>query len=168
MPTETYHLAQVNIARLKAPLTDPLLADFVANLDPVNAVADAAPGFVWRLVSADNNATDLRIYGDEWLIVNMSVWTSVATLTSYVYAPEHRAVLSRRREWFERLAEAVTALWWVPAGHVPDVAEAERRLTLLRELGPTPEAFSLRTTFPPPSGPADAAVVPQDLATCDA
>jgi hypothetical protein len=156
-----YHLAQVNIARLLAPLTDPLLADFMANLDPVNAVADAAPGFVWRLATEEGNATELHVFDDDWLIVNMSVWTSVAALTSYVYGPEHRAILGRRREWFSRLAEASTALWWVPEGHRPDIPEAERRLELLRAEGPTPAAFSLRTTFPPPAGDARLATVPE-------
>ncbi|MCX9191424.1 DUF3291 domain-containing protein [Carbonactinospora thermoautotrophica] len=162
-----YELAQVNIARLLAPLDDPLLADFVANLDPVNAVADAAEGFVWRLKTEDNNATAIRVFDDDWLIVNMSVWKSVETLVAYVYGPEHRAVLRRRREWFARLDEASTALWWVPAGHRPTVREAEERLLHLREHGPTPYAFTLRETFPPPGEPFTG---PQhrDFAGCEA
>ncbi|TVT49664.1 DUF3291 domain-containing protein [Amycolatopsis rhizosphaerae] len=151
-----FELAQVNIARLLAPLTDPQLAGFVAALDPVNALADAAPGFVWRMQTEDGNATSVRAF--EWdagdssgVIVNMSVWRSVEDLAEFVYSDEHREVLRRRREWFERMREAVTALWWVPAGHRPDTAEAEDRIRHLRAHGPTPYAFTLRQTFAPGS-----------------
>jgi hypothetical protein len=143
-----YELAQVNIARLKAPLDSPQLKDFVDNLDAVNADADAAEGFVWRLQSDSGNATDVPVFGDEWLIVNMSVWRDANALTAYMYQGRHREMLARRREWFEKLREAVTALWWVPAGHRPTVAEAETRLLHLRTHGPTPYAFTLRTSFP--------------------
>ncbi|MEU6802394.1 DUF3291 domain-containing protein [Streptomyces neyagawaensis] len=153
MTAVTYELAQVNIARLKAPLDSPQLKDFVDALDPVNAAADAAPGFVWRLQSDSGNATDVPVLGDEWLIINLTMWQDIDALTTFMYQGRHREMLSRRREWFERLAEAVTALWWVPAGHRPSVAEAEERLLHLRAHGPTPYAFTLRTTFP--AGPAE-------------
>ncbi|NEB75491.1 DUF3291 domain-containing protein [Streptomyces sp. SID14478] len=145
----TYELAQVNIGRLTAPLDTPELKDFTDNLEPVNATADAADGFVWRLQGDSGDATDLRIYDDEWLLVNMSVWRDHDALKAFMYAGTHRELLARRREFFERLSEAVTALWWVPAGHRPTVAEAEQRLTHLREHGPTPYAFSLRRQFSP-------------------
>ncbi|MFC9826681.1 DUF3291 domain-containing protein [Streptomyces albogriseolus] len=144
-----YELAQVNIARLKAPLDTPLLKDFVDNLDPVNADADAADGFVWRLQSDDGDATAISVFGDPWLIINMSVWRDQDALTAFMYRGRHREMLSRRREWFERVEEAMTTLWWVPAGHRPSVAEAENRLLRLRAHGPTPYAFTLRTSFPP-------------------
>ncbi|MEU1203110.1 DUF3291 domain-containing protein [Streptomyces sp. NPDC005813] len=144
-----HELAQVNIARLKAPLDSPPLKDFVEALDPVNAVADAADGFVWRLQSESGNATDVPVFGDDWLIVNMSTWRDMNALTAFMYQGQHRELLARRREWFERLDEAVTALWWVPAGHRPTVREAEARLLHLREHGPTAHAFTLRTSFPP-------------------
>ncbi|MFF7972185.1 DUF3291 domain-containing protein [Streptomyces sp. NPDC007905] len=144
----SHELAQVNIARLKFPLDSPQLKDFVDALDPVNAVADASDGFVWRLQNDSGNATDIAVFGDEWLIVNMSVWRDVDALTAFMYQGLHRELLSRRRDWFERLAEAVTTLWWVPAGHRPTVAEAEERLLHLRAHGPTPYAFTLRTLFP--------------------
>ncbi len=160
----TYHLAQINVARLLAPLNDPLIADFVANLEPVNAAAMAAPGYVWHLPLP---AGAVCVFNDRWLIVNMSVWTSIGALTSYVYGDEHRAVLARRREWFSRLADATTALWWVPAGYKPGVAEGERKLRAVRADGPTPEAFTLRTTFPPPAGPAWQSDVP-DVEPCPA
>jgi hypothetical protein len=148
---QAFELAQVNIARLLEPLDSPRLADFVAALEPVNALAEAAPGFVWRLVSDDgSDATALRIFDDEWLMVNASVWTSPLALFDFVYSDAHRAVLRRRREWFERLDAAVTALWWVPAGHRPTLTEMQERLVYLRENGPSRFAFRLGDDFPPP------------------
>ncbi|MBG0852532.1 DUF3291 domain-containing protein [Streptomyces spinoverrucosus] len=158
-----YELAQVNIGRLKAPLDSPQLKDFVDSLDPVNADADAAEGFVWRLQSDSGNATDVPVFGDDWLIVNMSVWRDTDSLTAYMYQGRHREMLARRREWFERLQEAVTALWWVPAGHRPTVAEAETRLLHLRTNGPTPYAFTLRTSFPPGAAVPVPVEVPEGL-----
>jgi hypothetical protein len=147
----THHLAQVNIARLLAPLHTPKLRGFLANLDAVNAVAEAAEGFVWRLIDEyGDNATGFRCFGDDWIIVNMSVWASPEALHAYVYGPEHRGVLQRRREWFEPLEEAYSAMWWIPAGERPTVEDAEMRLTLLREEGPTSKAFTMKDRFPPP------------------
>ncbi|MFG2349939.1 DUF3291 domain-containing protein [Streptomyces phaeochromogenes] len=143
-----YELAQVNISRLKAPLDSPQLKDFVDALDPVNAVADTAEGFVWRLQSDSGNATDTSVFGDDWLIINLSVWRDTNALTAFMYQGQHRELLTRRNEWFERIQEAMTALWWVPAGHRPTVAEAEERLLHLRERGATAYAFTLRTSFP--------------------
>ncbi|WP_458245658.1 DUF3291 domain-containing protein [Streptomyces sp. MAI_2237] len=163
MDSAAYELAQVNIGRLKAPLDSPQLKDFVDNLDPVNADADAADGFVWRLQSDGGDATDIAVFGDEWLIVNMSVWRDTTALTAYMYQGRHREMLARRREWFERVAEAMVALWWVPAGHRPTVAEAEERVLRLRADGPTPYAFTLRTSFPPDAAAPVLADLPEDL-----
>ncbi|MFE9805418.1 DUF3291 domain-containing protein [Streptomyces sp. NPDC005227] len=149
LPTGAHELAEVNIARLKAPLDSPQLKAFVDALDPVNAVADAADGFVWRLQSDSGNATDVPVLGDDWLIINLSTWRDPEALTAFMYQGQHRELLSRRHDWFERLAEAMTALWWVPAGHRPTAEEAESRLLHLREHGPTQHAFTLRTSFPP-------------------
>ncbi|WP_371545910.1 DUF3291 domain-containing protein [Streptomyces sp. NBC_00554] len=143
-----YELAQVNIGRLKAPLDSPQLKDFVEALDPVNAVADAAEGFVWRLQSDSGDATDLAVFDDEWLIINMSTWRDANALTAFMYQGQHRELLARRRDWFERVEEAMVAMWWVPAGHRPTVAEAEERILHLREHGPTAYAFTLRKSFP--------------------
>jgi hypothetical protein len=148
LESPSFHVAQVNIARPKAPVDSPLLADFKANLDPVNAIADAAPGFVWRLQDESGNATAIRIFEDG-LMVNMSVWETVDALWDFVYASDHLAVMRRRREWFERM-ELFMCLWWVPAGHIPDVAEAEERLTHLREHGPTEHAFTFKKRFAAP------------------
>ena len=143
-----HHLAQVNVARLVAPVDAPEIADFVAALDPVNALADAAEGFVWRLQADDGNATSIRAFDDPLVIVNLSVWLSVESLEAFAYGDEgHRSVLRRRREWFERAVEAHTALWWIPAGTIPTVEEAERRLAHLRTHGPTREAFSFKERF---------------------
>lgn len=146
-----YHLAQLNIALPVAPLTSDELADFVAALDPVNAVADAAPGFVWRLQTEDGDATAVRGFDDDRLIVNMTVWESMEALADFVYRnPAHVAVLRERRRWFEKMAEAFQVLWWVPAGHRPSVTEAEERLHHLRAHGPSERAFTFRTPYPAP------------------
>jgi hypothetical protein len=148
--TPAHDLAQVNIMRLRAPLDSPELAPFVAALDPVNALAEQAPGFVWRLKAADGNSTSLRIFDDDTLIVNMSTWRSVEALTDYAYRSAHTEIMRRRREFALPIAEAYLALWWVPRGHQPTIAEAEERLRHLRAHGPTPFAFGVRTPFPAP------------------
>lgn len=147
-----YELAQLNIAVMKEPLDSPLLADFVANLDRINAVADSSPGFVWRLQTSEGDATSLRPVGDDTL-VNMSVWKDVASLRNYVYRSAHVEVMRRRREWFEHMSKAFVVLWWVPKGHRPSVQEAISKLELLRSAGPTEEAFTFRQAFPPPDAP---------------
>ncbi len=151
-----HELAQLNIARLLAPLDSPRLADFVAGLEPINAAAEAASGFVWRLQDeAAGDATSIRPFDDDWIIVNLTVWTSAEALRAFVYDDAHRAYLRRRREWFERLAEAVTVLWWVPAGRRPTVADARGRLEHLRKHGSTEHAFGLSDTVPAPAPGAE-------------
>ncbi|MFB9659647.1 DUF3291 domain-containing protein [Glycomyces mayteni] len=146
-----YELAQVNIGRMRAPLDSPVMKDFMDGLAEVNAAADAHEGFVWRLADGEGEgATGFRFWGDEWLIVNMSVWEDPETFRAFVYGAVHRPYLQRRREWFEHLKEAVTVLWWVPAGERPTVEDAEKRLTMLREKGPTADAFTMKETFPAP------------------
>jgi len=157
-----YQLAQINIARAVAPLDDPRLADFVAGLDEINALADESPGFVWRLQSESGNATDIPVSDDPRLIINLSVWDSVESLFDFVYRSGHIAVMARRREWFERPSRPHVALWWVPAGHRPSVEEAVARLDHLERQGPTLEAFTFKHRFPAPSGPG-ARSVEQDL-----
>ena len=147
----SYHVAQLNIGRLLAPLDSPQIADFVAALDPINALADAAPGFVWRLQDDDGNAISFRPFADETLLINMSVWESIETLEDYVYRSEHVSVLRRRREWFEKLEEHHMVLWWIPIGHRPDLGEAKDRLDRLRRQGPTAAAFTFRHRFPAPA-----------------
>ena len=144
-----FHLAQLNIGRMVAPLDDARMAGFVGGLLEINALADAAPGFVWRLVDENgNDATGLRPFGVDDVIVNMSTWESLETLREYVFRTAHLEYLRRRREWFRPFGDVYTVLWWVPAGHRPTVQEASDRLTHLREHGATPEAFTLRDAFP--------------------
>jgi hypothetical protein len=150
-----FHLAQLNIATLIEPLDSPRLADFVAALPEVNAIADAAPGFVWRLVDDTGaDATQLRPFGPDD-IVNLTVWESVETLREFVFRSGHVEPLWRRREWFQVPDQPYAVLWWVPAGHIPTVAEAAQRLAQLREHGPGPEAFTLREPYPAPVDTAD-------------
>jgi hypothetical protein len=147
-----YHLAEINIARMLAPLGDPIMADFVARLDEVNALADSRPGFVWRLQTDGGDATSIRAYDDPQILVNMSVWQSLDALSQFVYASEsrHRDVMKQRRRWFERFDGAYMALWWVPQGHIPTVEEGKDRLDYLRSHGETAYAFSFKQTFPAP------------------
>jgi hypothetical protein len=147
-----FHVAQVNVSLPAEPLDSPRLVDFVAALEPINALADVAPGFVWRLQTEDGNATAIRVLDDDRLIVNMSVWESIEALGEFVFRTAHTGVMRRRREWFVPMRESMTALWWVPAGTVPTVADAERRLHHLRAHGPTEFAFTFRAPFPGPDG----------------
>ena len=148
----SFHLAQVNIGRIIAPLDSPELADFVAQLPEINALADHSPGFVWRMVDDDGeDATDLRPDDkDDLLLFNCSTWESVEALRAFTYNSEHLRVLSRRREWYHRMAEMHMALWWVPAGHRPTVAEAMERIAMVREQGSGPLAFTFRDPHPAP------------------
>ena len=150
MSSTDWHVAQVNIALPRAPLDAPGLEDFVAMLAPINALADGSPGFVWRLQGETGDATGIRAFGDDRILVNLSVWETVEALGAFVFASRHAELLRRRRDWFEQMAEAHLALWWIPAGATPTVEEAERRLATLRERGPSSDAFTLREPFPAP------------------
>ena len=149
------------------PLHHDVESTFAA-LDPVNAVADAAPGFVWRLQTDEGNATSLRGFeeeadgADSGILINMSVWETVEALAGYVYGEAHRAVLRRRREFFQPPQEAYSVAWWIARGHVPTLAEAEERVTHLRAHGPTPYAFTLKVHFPPADGEAGPVHAPDD------
>jgi hypothetical protein len=144
------HLAQYNLARLLAPLDDPLLADFVADLHRINTLGDRTPGFVWRHQGEDGTSTFVRVRGDPLILINFSVWESIETLFEFTYRTDHANVYRRRREWFEAPSEAHLVLWWIPAGHIPSVDEGEERLNHLRANGPTQEAFTFKQRFPRP------------------
>jgi hypothetical protein len=161
-----YVVAQVNFGRLVAPLDSPQIADFAAGLEPVNALADGAPGFIWRLQGGDGDATAIPGFEADaagapgGIVINMSVWETVEDLAAFAYGePLHLAVLRRRREWFERMDRVYAAVWWIPRGHVPAVAEAEERVNYLRAHGPTPHAFSLKVRFAAPDA-AEAGPLP--------
>lgn len=151
-----YELAQLNIATMNEPLESPGMADFVANLDRVNALAENSPGFVWRLQTEEGDATAMRPLGDD-VLVNMSVWRDVESLNKYVYSSAHVDIMRRRKEWFQRMKDAYVVLWWVRKGHRPTVEEAIAKLERLRQAGPTELAFTFRRAFPPPDAPQSGA-----------
>jgi Domain of unknown function (DUF3291) len=144
----SYELAQINVARLRAPLDSPQLADFVGALDRINAIADGSPGFVWRLQDESGNATALHPMGED-MIVNMSVWRDPKSLQAFVYRSDHVGVMRRRREWFEKM-DLYMVLWWVPRGHRPTEREGVERLELLRSRGPSADAFTFARLYPAP------------------
>lgn len=146
-----FHLAQINIGRLVAPIDDPKIAEFVAQLEPINALADRAPGFVWRLQSATGNATDFRYGDDPTMFVNMSVWESLEALRNYVYRSDHRRVLRDRAKWFEKLDVPIYCLWWIPVGHIPTVAEGRERMEHYQRYGSTPFSFWFSQHYPQPA-----------------
>lgn len=144
-----WHLAQANIARSLAPLDTPQLAGFVARLDEINALADGSPGFVWRLQTPAGDATQLRVFPDDHILVTMSVWTSIEALQAFVYRSRHVELLRQRAAWFERLGTPTTALWWIPAGTLPTVQDARQRLEHMAAHGPTREAFAFHRSYEP-------------------
>jgi len=149
-----FELAQLNIGIIKGPIDGPVMAEFVANLEPINALAERTPGFVWRLQTEEGDATAIRPYPEnENMAVNMSVWKDVDSLRLFVFHSAHVAIMRRRREWFEKMDEAFLVLWWVPKGHRPGIEEAKAKLELLRRKGPTAEAFTFRQAYPPPDAP---------------
>lgn len=154
-----WHLVEMNVGTTLYPLDDPRIAGFVNKLDEVNALAEAAPGFVWRLQSQSGNATDIKTSDDPNFIVNMSVWSSIESLFDFVYKTAHRTVMVQRREWFSPSKGAYMVVWWVPAGTVPTVDEGLARLAELEANGPTARAFTFRQKFPPP----DSAGAPEDM-----
>jgi hypothetical protein len=161
------HLAQVNIGRFRAPIDSPVMEGFRKQLDPINALADRSPGFVWRLQTEDGNATAIRPYeGDDLMAINLSVWETLESLQQFVYKSHHVQTLRERHQWFEPIEGPILALWWIPAGHIPTVGEARERLQHLKEQGPTPYAFTFRTPFPAPDAAAEG---PEglDAAFCD-
>jgi hypothetical protein len=144
-----WHLAQVNIAKLTAPLEAPEMAGFFTRIDEINALADGSAGFVWRLQTPDGDATQLRVFPDDSILVNMSVWTSLEALRAFVFQSRHVELLRDRARWFPRLATPSYALWWIPAGTLPTVEDAQRRLALVAAQGPTREAFVFHRAFEP-------------------
>ena len=155
-----YHLAQVNIARMIAPIDSPVMKGFVDQLPVVNALADRSPGFVWRLQTEAGDATAVQAYDDPLIIVNLSVWDSIEALRNFAYKSAHAGPLRDRLQWFEKPKEAHLALWWIPAGHIPSVEEARDRLVFRRTHGDTPVAFSFAKQYPAPEAPAGDPVQP--------
>jgi hypothetical protein len=138
---QTQHLAQLNIGRFRYPTGDPRMADFMNNLDLVNALAERSEGFVWRLKDDSGNATSFQPFPDPQMAVNLSVWESVEALERYVWQTVHKRFYGRRQEWFDVLEGPHLVMWWVPAGHLPTLVEAKERLEHLAERGSTDRAF---------------------------
>jgi hypothetical protein len=162
-----YHLAQVNIGRLRAPIGDPIMEGFRTQLAPINALADRSPGFVWRLQTDEGNATAIQPYADDnQMAINMSVWESLESLRKFVYQTAHVGPLRDRKQWFEPIDGPILALWWIAAGHTPTVAEALERLATLKARGPSPEAFTFRQPFPAPDD-EQSKVMGLDAAFCE-
>jgi heme-degrading monooxygenase HmoA len=162
IPAIERHLAQLNVALAKGPMDGPVMADFQAALEPINALADAARGFVWRLQTEDGDATAIRPYEDERMMVNMSVWESIEALRAFVYTSAHTPVMRERRRWFEQV-ETYLVLWWVPAGHEPTIEEAKERLEHLKRHGPTPYAFTFRASFAAADAEPGAALIDDEI-----
>lgn len=141
------HLAQINVGRLLHPIDDPRIAEFVDNLDVVNALAERSPGFVWRLQDDSGNATQISAYEDPTIIVNMSVWTTPESLYEFAYKTVHRRFVQRRKEWFQLFGAQYLALWWVEEGRLPVIGDGQRRLAHLERYGPTAWAFNFRRLF---------------------
>lgn len=147
----TYHLAQLNIARMRAPLTDPVMAEFVAQIDRINAAAETSEGFVWRLELPDPEACSLRAFGEPHLLVNISVWMSIDALRRFVYQGTHTGPLRDRTRWFLPMDGPSSVLWWIPAEHRPRPEEAKARLEFMTRRGPSAKAFTFRHPFPQPT-----------------
>lgn len=144
----SFHLAQLNVAKMKADIDDPIMKGFVDNLEEVNAIADNSPGFVWRLETDEGDATDIRVFEDNMLLVNMSVWESIDDLKKFVYESFHLEILKRKKEWFDKFDGAFQVMWWVRAGTIPDVDEAKARLSYLQKYGASELAFNFQLSFP--------------------
>ena len=150
MTEKGYQLAQINVAKAKADMMDPIMKGFVDQLDHINRLADNSPGFVWRLQTEDGDATAIQAFDDPRVIVNMSVWASYDALKAYVYSGEHLGVLRERKNWFDKMETTMLALWWVPAGHKPTPQEGRQVLERLQAEGPSQEAFTFAKPFPAP------------------
>ncbi|MGE0564545.1 MAG: DUF3291 domain-containing protein [Pseudolabrys sp.] len=135
------HLAQFNIARARYPLDDPRMKEFVDNVDRVNGLANAIPGFVWRLQDDSGHAMNLRVYDDPAILPNLTVWENVEALERFVWQTLHRRFYGRREQWFTPLDGPPLVMWWVPVGYRPTLEEGVERLDHYRNIGPSEHAF---------------------------
>jgi len=145
-----YHLAQINIAQAKDEMDSEVMKGFVERLDEINALAEASPGFIWRLQDESGNASEIQVFDDPLLLINMSVWRDIDSLKHYVYRSAHVDLLRDRDAWFNKTVQAHQALWWIPAGHVPSEQEGVERLQYLQQNGPTATAFTFARPQPMP------------------
>lgn len=144
-----FHIAHMNIARARADLDSDIMSGFVARIDEINALADHSPGFVWRLQGEAGDAEILRVFGDPLLVANVTLWENIEALRQFTYKTVHAELLRNRDAWFAKPEQSSMVLWWVPRGAIPTVEEARDRLQLLREQGPSPQAFTFGKPFQP-------------------
>jgi hypothetical protein len=142
-----YHLAEINIAQMIAPMDSPIMAEFKNNLERINGLGEQSPGFVWRLKDDSGDATSIKVFDNDAMIINMTVWESIEALYDFAYKSDHTEFFRRRREWFDKLDIPVVVLWWIPAGHIPTIDEAKAKLDYLKEHGVTPLAFTFKQRF---------------------
>ena len=151
-----YHIAEINVARMKGVnIDDPIMNEFVENLESVNNLAESSEGFVWRLKDENNDATSFNPYKDEQIIINVSVWESIESLENFVFKTFHSDFLRRRKEWFKSYGKIHTAMWWVPKGNYPTVQEAVDKLDYLQKNGSSEIVFDYKNKFPEPVKPPD-------------
>ena len=148
---QAYQIAQINIAQAKADKDSEVMSGFIARLDEIHTLADNAPGFVWRLETEDGEDGSVSVFNDPLLLINMSVWQDIDSLRAFVYKSIHIELLQNRDAWFDKMGEMHQTLWWVPAGHIPSIQEGKDKLDLIRELGPTTDAFTFGKKFPSPN-----------------
>lgn len=143
-----HHLAQINVAHIVHPMDGPEMSDFVGALDGINRLAERSDGFVWRLVGDGGaDATAVRFDGVDNLLINLSLWRDRESLHRFVYASAHAGVMARKAKWFPEMRRPHMAMWWIPAGQIPDLKDAAMRLDLLAQCGPTPAAFTFTSAF---------------------
>lgn len=146
----SYQLAQINIAAMKTTFDDPVMSGFVGRLDEINTLAQRSPGFVWRLMVDPSETGYSDITGETNVLVNMSVWETLDDLKNYVFQSRHLELMKAKKKWFNKMQDMHLALWWIPAGHIPDVQEGAGKLRLIRQEGPTAAAFSFAQSFDTP------------------
>ena len=148
---QNYHLAQINVARMRASLDDPIMAEFKTAIDEINAIAERSPGFVWRLQNESGDASEIRVYDDPKILVNMSVWQSTPQLKDYVYGSLHKDFFMRRRQWFEKFQGAHFGMWWVPVGKFPTATIGREKIEYLTIHGESPECFTFKNLYSAPT-----------------
>jgi len=146
--SENLYIAQLNIADAKADPTSRLMQGFYERIDEINALAETSKGFIWRYEDTEPNAAQ-RIFNNSALVINMSVWQDIESLKHFVYQTAHKELIKGKKDWFKKMPEMHQVMWWIKAGHTPNLTEAKQKLDLVRERGPTPEAFYFSKPFEP-------------------
>jgi len=146
-----YHLAQINIAQAKQAMESPIMSGFVKRLDEINLLAEKSPGFVWRLQTEEGDATGIKAYDDQQMVINLTVWQDIDSLKHYVYQSAHIELIQDRKRWFSKMESMQLALWWVPIGHIPSIEEGKNKLDLLQSDGVSERVFTFAKPYPCPA-----------------